>query len=825
MREEGQDSDLPFQFGPTRIPFLVCHLICIFSAPIRPSVSIMPVKIALILTISYALALSPLWAQEKTAKGAATPRSGEIIGLVRDQVSNQPLVGANILVVGSELGAASDENGRFRIRGIQPGTYSIKASILGYKAVVRTDVVVTAGRKTQIVIEMAETVLNLDEVTVRAEYFAKPPEFSTSTHALSFEEVRRSPGSAGDVSRVVVSLPGVVSGSDMRNDLVVRGGSPAENLTLIDNIEIPNLNHFATQGASGGPIGMVLTKVIRDVRFVTGGFPAKFGDKLSSVMEIDLREGSREKFEASFDVNAALAGFIGEGPLGEKGSWLLTLRKSYLDMLIRNFHFSGITVVPNFYDMQSKVVYDLDERNKFTFLALGGIDDVKFSGGEEQNYGTHADLSGIDDVKNNQYQYLIGGTWKRLWEQRGYSFFTVSHNLNYYFTDIDDSLGNKTYKNVSSEAEYTAKTDATFLIRKDGQISFGAGGKLVGIHHEIFLKADTSRWANRTTGSGIFPQLNYDKSIHSYKLWAYIQYTQWLFGRLTVTPGLRLDYFDYVDRGTTLSPRLAVRYYLTDRTSLNASYGLFFQTPAYIWLTTDDRNRQLKPMRADHYTLGVEHLVQDDLQLTVDLYRKEYTQYPVSGYTPSYILVNGGASGGAFIAGDLRSLGTGNVTGIEFFLQKKLTEDYYGTLSYAYSTARFKALDGVERPGAFDYRHVLTLIAGYKVSETLEFSLKWRYTGGSPYTPIDERLSVLYGRETLDLTRINDVRYPAYHRIDVRTDYRFALDSWQAVAYFDLQNAYNQKNVFYYVWDKKNRRQKTVYQWSILPVLGLTLEL
>ena len=777
------------------------------------------------LFLAFALIAFVTRAQEKPSQTPPASRTGEIIGLVRDQVSSQPLPLANILVIASEQGTASDENGRFRLRGLQPGSYNIQVSLMGYRTVVRTDVVVTAGRSTQVVIEMAETVLNLNEVTVHAQYFEKPSELSTSAHALNFEEVRRSPGSAGDVSRVAVSLPGVASASDMRNDLVVRGGSPTENLTIIDNIEIPNINHFATQGASGGPIGMVLTKVIRDVRFVTGGFPAKFGDKLSSVMEVDLLEGSREKFEASIDVNAAMTGLIGEGPLGEKGSWLITLRKSYLDMLIRNFHFSGITVVPNFYDMQTKIVYEMDERNKFTFLSLGGIDDVGFSGGEEQNYGTNADLSGINQVENNQYQYIIGGTWKHLWTSPGYAFFTVSHNLNHYFTDIDDSLGNKTYKNVSTEAEYTAKTDQTFQLTNDSQLSFGAGGKLVGINHEIFLKADTSRFANRATGAGIYPQLNYDKSIRSYKLWAYIQYTMWILGRVTATPGMRLDYFDYVDHGFTLSPRLALRCYLSDRTFLNASYGIFFQTPAYIWLTTDERNRQLRPMRADHYVLGVEHLIQDDLQVTLDLYRKEYKQYPVSGYIPSFILVNGGASGGAFIAGDLRSVGTGYSTGAEFFLQKKLTEDYYGTFSYAYSTARFIALDGIERPGSFDYRHVLTLIAGYKASSSLEFSARWRYTGGSPYTPIDENLSRLYGRETLDLTRINDVRYPAYHRIDIRTDYRFALGSWQAVAYFDLQNAYNQKNVFYYTWDNKDKRQNTIYQWSLLPVLGITLEL
>ncbi|MBM4161484.1 MAG: TonB-dependent receptor [Ignavibacteria bacterium] len=776
------------------------------------------------LILSCVLVLWVAEGQEKTRAGTRSARQqGEISGLVRDQATHRLLLGANVLVVGTELGAASDDAGRFLIKNVSPGTYSLRASLVGHTTLVKTDVVVTSGRRTEILLEMAETVLRLDEVTVRADYFAKPREMATSVHALSYEEVRRSPGAAADVSRVALSLPGVVSSADLRNDLIVRGGSPAENLTLIDNIEMPNINHFATQGASGGPIGMVVTEIIRDVTFVTGGFPAKHGDKLSSVMEIELREGNRERTELSLNVNAALMGFIGEGPLLEKGSWLVSARRSYLEFLLRTFHFSGITVIPNFYDLQSKFVYDVDERNKFSLIAVGGIDDVSFAGAEKENYGSNPDLSGIHSVKNNQYQYVLGGTWKHLWKNAGYSFLALSNSRNHYFTDIDDSLGNKTYKNTSTESEYSLKVDATFQAARTGQFSFGGGGKLVDIRHALFLKADTSRWADRIKGTGIFPRLDYDKTFASYKLWAYAQYTQWLFSRITVTPGIRADYFDYVDQGFTLSPRLAVRYYLTDRTSANASYGIYFQTPAYIWLTTDERNRSLKPLRADHYTVGVEHLIQDDFRFTLDAYRKEYKHYPVSGYIPSYILVNGGASAGAFIAGDLRSVGTGYATGVEVFLQKKLTQDYYGTLSYAYSRTRFTALDGIERPGVFDYRHVLTLIAGYKVSENLEFSLKWRITGGNPYTPIDENLSKLFGRETMDLTRINGARYPTYHRIDIRTDYRFNVAGWEAVAYLDLQNAYNRKNIFYYVWDNESQTQSVVYQWSILPIFGLTL--
>lgn len=750
--------------------------------------------------------------------------SGEITGHVREQGTHAPLAGVNVLLVGTNLGAATDADGGFRITSIGPGTYSLRASLIGFTTVVRTDVVVTSGQESQIIVELSETVLDMEEVTVNASYFARPVELATSAHVLSFEEVRRSPGAAEDVSRVMQSLPGVVFSTDLRNDLIVRGGSPTENLTTVDNIEIPNINHFATQGASGGPIGMVNTEFIRGVTFITGGFPAKYGDKLSSVLEVELREGNREQVSGQANVNAAGAGILGEGPLGNGGSWMASLRKSYLDFLLRNFHFAGITIVPDYADIQGKIAVDLDKENKVSIVAIGGIDDVKFANVDKENLGANPDLSGVDKATNHQYQYLVGGTWKRLWGSAGSTFLTLSNNLNYYFTDIDDSLGAKTYRNKSTESEYVLKLDALFQLGAHQQIAFGGGAKLIDVRHGIFIKADTSRWADRTTGTGIFPELSFDKKLNSYKLWAYAQYTRWLINRVSVTPGLRVDYFDYVEQGLSVSPRLSLRYYLSERTSVNASAGIYYQTPVYLWLSTDDRNRRLKPLRADHIIVGIEHLVMDDLRFTVDLYRKEYRHYPVSGYIPSYILVNGGAAAGAFIAGDLRSVGTGFANGVELFLQKKLTENYYGTISYSFSRTRFKAFDLVLRPGNYDYGHVLTLIAGYKVSNTLELSAKWRYTAGGPYTPIDEQASRFFGREVLDLSRINAVRYPPYHRLDLRADIRFSIAGLEAIAYIDLQNAYNRKNIFFYSWNDDKERQVTAYQWSLLPILGMKVE-
>ena len=558
------------------------------------------------------------------ARGQERSSGGTIVGSVRDQVTHQPLAGVNIVAVGTTLGGYSSDKGEFQVKGIPAGTYNLRATLIGYTTLIKTDVVVSEGKKTQLLIELAETVVQFQGVTVQADYFARPQELATSSHTLGYEEVRRSPGAAGDVSRVMYALPGVVFSSDLRNDLIVRGGSPTENLTLVDNIEIPNINHFATQGASGGPIGMVNTEFIRDVTFLTGGFPAKYGDRLSSVMEVELREGNRERLAGKFNLNAAGAGLIGEGPIDSNSSWMFSARRSYLELLLRNLNFSGITIIPAFSDFQGKAVYNLGANDRLSLLGIGGIDEVHFENVKKENTGANSDLSGIDNVKNNQYQYLLGGTWKHLWGSSGYSFVTISNNLNHYFTDIDDSLGNKTYRNESNEAEYAARIDVSFHLSKDQQFSFGAGAKLIDVRHDIFLKADTSRWANRQVGSGIFPELQYVKTIASNKLWAYAQFTQWLFSRLSITPGVRFDDFGYVENGFTFSPRLALRYYISERTSLNASVGRYFQTPAYIWLTTDDRNIKLLPLRADHYIVGLEHLIQDDFRFTVDLYRKEY---------------------------------------------------------------------------------------------------------------------------------------------------------------------------------------------------------
>jgi len=401
------------------------------------------------------------------------PNPGTIVGVVRDQETHVPLQGANVVIQGTNLGAATTGDGRFRISGVSPGTYSIRAGMIGYAKVTKTDVVVTSGQRTQIMLELSQVAVELGEITVRSSYFSRPQELATSSHTLNFEEIRRSPGASEDVSRVVQSLPGVVLNTDLRNDLIVRGGSPFENYTAIDNLEIPTINHFATQGATGGAMGMVNTELIRDVTFLTGGFPAKYGDRLSSVMEIELREGNRERTGGKVNLNAAGLSLVGEGPMASRGSWLVSARRSYLDFLLKNFNFAGITIIPNYIDAQVKLAYDLTNTDRLAFLFVGGVDDIKFQDVDPENMGINPDLSGLDKVESDLHQFMVGSTWKRIWGADGYSMFALGMTENYYYTDIDDNEGRKTYRNRSVEREYGAKLDASFNLAKGNQISFG----------------------------------------------------------------------------------------------------------------------------------------------------------------------------------------------------------------------------------------------------------------------------------------------------------------------------------------------------------------
>lgn len=746
------------------------------------------------------------------AFAGAAAQTGSVTGTVNDRATGEPLPSANVLVVGTTLGASTDPEGEFVIREVPVGTYQIRATLVGYEPVIVADVVVASGRPADVHIKMEQDAIGLGEVEVTASYFRRTPDQAVSVQRLSFEEIRRSPGGFEDVVRAVAVFPGVAQVSAGRNDLIVRGGAPSENIYVVDNVEIPNINHFSTQGSGGGPLSYVNLDFVRETSFSTGGFGVAYGDRLSSVLTIDLREGRTDRLGGKGTISATQFGLNLEGPMGEDGTFFVSARRSYLDLIFRA---SGFSFVPEYWDFIARVTYRLDRNNSLTVLGIGALDNVRqFVEDAEDAYDNSRILA------NNQNQYAFGASWKRLF---GNGFLTVT--LGRTFTDFDqsqaDSLMVPVFTNASKEGETSLRAD---LVQKLGdgftELSAGVQGKLVRTETTLLLPPFTGSFGD-TLSADIE-----DAASVATKGSAYVQVSRRFADRLTLTGGIRGEYFSRIDDSFAFAPRLSATYEFTRQTAITASAGVFHQSPSSIWLTANPVNTSLTHIRADQYVLGVEHYVRADTKVRVEGFLKNYDRYAASVDRPYLIMVNTGAGfGGAednfssFGIDRLVSEGTGRALGIEFLVQKKLSEiPLYGILSVTISDARFTALDGVERPGLFDQRVLASFSGGYRFDEAWEASSRLRFASGRPYTPFNPD-------GTQDVGNYNSERFPSGFWVDVRVDRRWNFAAWDLIVYLDIQNITNNKSSGTIRWNARD--QAVEFNESaigILPSIGISAE-
>jgi hypothetical protein len=736
---------------------------------------------------------------------------GGISGKIVDKMNQQPVIGAVIEVIGTGLKAGSDDNGFYYLESVTAGRYSLRFTSIGYQMYVVDNVVVNSGVITDVraEIEIVET----DEIVVEDERFTKPGDISTSFKNLSSQEIRTTPGGFEDVGRVVQTLPGVSFVNDGRNDLIVRGGSPSENLFVVDNAFIPNINHFGSQGATGGPVSIIDLSFIREVNFITGGFSAKYGDKLSSVLEIKQREGSRIKFMGDLNLSATGFGAVFEGPLGskKKGSWLVSARRSYLDFI---FNAAGFGFVPEYYSLQGKGVYDLDKNNTLTLNLISNLDRVKFNNTDDKK---KQDNSVILD--NDQTGYVVGAEWKSLISGKAYSLFNLTRtytNYNYTGTDVN---GNVYFTNKSKEGETSIKGEYYLQAMKTGQFTAGFEGKLINFQNEIKKDIDSLYFINPETGNRyVLDAVNLNDNEYTYKASAFAQWTQFFANRFKVNLGLRYDYFDFINKKGYLSPRASAQVTLLHDFYLNLSYGIFYQTPSYVWLVSNPINKNLEDIRADHYVAGLEYIFMPDLKASVEVYYKKYDKYPVSTERPYFILTNSGGNfeqQNDFGLEPLISAGTGYSKGMEIFIQKTLSNNYYFNINLSLFNAKYKSLDGIERESDFDNKVLFTAFGGYQLSRNWTLAGKFRFAGGRPYTPINP----------VDGTQLvgeyNTERLPDYYSLDLRVEKKWNFKSWTLNAYIDIQNITGKKNVSGYQWNKFTRTIDKRESIGVLPSIGI----
>jgi len=756
----------------------------------------------IILTIVLTLLCAAvIYAQEK----------GGISGKVVDKINQQPVIGAVVEIIGLNLKTGTDDNGFFYFESVSQGKYSFRFSSIGYQNLVIDNISVNSGVIEDVLAEMS--IVETDEIVVEDERFTKPGDISSSFKNLTFEEIRSTPGGFEDIGRVVQTLPGVSFVNDGRNDLIVRGGAPTENLFLVDNSYVPNINHFGSQGATGGPTSIINLDFIRDVNFITGGFSAKYGDKLSSVLEIKQREGSRLKFMGNIDLSATGFGAVIEGPIGSdrKGSWLVSAKRSYLDFI---FNAAGFGFVPEYYAFQGKGVYDLSKNNILTLNIISNVDKVKFNNEDEEDRQDNSLL-----LDNDQWGYVVGAEWKSLLSSKSYSTLNLTRTFTNYNYSGKDVNGVEYFKNISKEGETGLKGEYNLQAIKTGQLTVGFEGKLVNFRNEIVKEQDTLYFINPETGSRyILDAVNLNSDEYSYKASAFAQWTQFVASRLKFNFGIRYDYFDYIEKNGYLSPRASAQLNLVHDLYLNMSYGIFYQSPSYIWLVSNTGNQNLEDIRADHYIGGLEYIFMPDLKASVEVYYKKYNKYPVSTVRPYFILSNNGGNfenENNFGLEPLISDGTGYANGIEFFIQKTFSNNYYFNLNLSIYRAKYTSLDNVERNSDFENRVLFTTFGGYQFNNGWTLGGKFRFVGGRPYTPINP----------IDGTQLvpeyNIARLPDYYSLDVRVEKKWSFSAWTLITYIDIQNITNRKNVSGYQWNEFTKTIDTNESIGVLPTIGI----
>jgi len=741
-----------------------------------------------------------------TAASFAQENNVKIYGKVIDKLTRQPLPGANVLVLNTNYGASTDVNGKFEIKGLAPGEYLLRASIIGYKSVTKSGIMVMSGFPSEVLFELEEEAVQLEDVVVKSNLFEKSRLDLTSTSGFSNEEIRRSPGGFEDVIRALSVLPGVAQADAGRNDLIVRGGAPSENLYLIDGYQVPNINHFGTQGATGGPLSYINLDFVSGTTFSTGGFSVINGDKLSSTLSIDLRRGRQDRIGGKATISASQFGLNLEGPISENSQFIFSARRSYLDFIFKAADFS---FVPEYWDFLGKADFEIDKNNFLSVLVISAIDNVNyFNDTQDQRY----DNSKI--IGSGQVQYLAGIKYRHLIDN-GFVKISLSRNYVDYDTQQRDSLLNPVFTNKSKEVENTFNAGLTYKISNNSDLTIGGDAKLIEFKADILLPTF------KTTFNDSLPVTKLDTSTTYSKGALYLNFNTTLFNKIIANFGIREDYFSVLENKFYFSPRFSISYLLTDITRINFSTGIYYQSPSYIWLAGNTINTQLRNMKVDQFILGFDNYLSDDALVKVEGFYKKYSDYPVSAIRPYLIMANTGAGFAdenyeSFGLEPLLPEGNGKARGVEVSLQKKLSgSPYYGIASLTYSAADYKALDQVERRGTYDQTWIISLSGGYKFNNEWESSLKFRYSTGKPYTPYKSN-------GTQNVSDYNSLRFSANHSLDLRLDKLWFFSDWTLITYIDIQNIYNRKNITSVRWDVRTQKPEFNESIGILPSIGIS---
>ena len=758
-----------------------------------------------------------------------TTGAGAISGVVLNS-SGHPLGGISVCVAELSRCVVTSVDGRFTLSDLRAQRYVLRIE-QSAKLMLEAELFVRAGGET--ITEL--TLPNLDggrqSVTVSDSLLVAPAEVKNSSFVVPGSQVFKSAGALQDVSRYVQTLPGVAIGSDdFRNDLIVRGGSPLENLFVVDNVEVPNINSFANFTSAGGTVSILDAALLQDVTFLTGGYPAPYVNRTSSVLQVAQREGDRERLRGRATLGFAGAGTILEGPIKrDRGSWIVSARRTFLDLFTNDVGFGGVPVA---YTFNAKGVYDLTPRDRFWLVGLSGVDRIRLGAREGAE---NDDEVNTFDIRYQGWRAASGFNWQRLFGDRGVGLLGLTYSAAKVDQAVKDLYKNGVpdpsvpigaviesapviYQEDSKEQEITTKYDFTAYIPYLEKLQAGGHFKVFRNGYRIDSPFGTDTPWSQIPGIDPF---SLRKELTAFQTGAYIQSTKRVTQKFSATFGGRFDNYEYIGR-SRFSARAGVSYQLTPTVSWRASYGNYFQQPFFQFIVAFPENLGVIPFRANHYVTGLSYTRGNTLRLTLEAYQKDYKDYPVARQIPSLSLASiGDTFNVQQILFPLTSAGRGRVRGVELSMEKRFTQRWFGQANFSYSRTRQAALDGIKRPGSFDYTFIANLVGGYRLNRKWEVATRFAYLSGRPYTPFDVPLSTQQRRGIYDLDRINADRLPPYIRFDIRADRAFTFREQVLLLFVGAQNVINRKNIAGYQWSRVTNSTDFNEQLGIFPLFGL----
>ena len=732
-------------------------------------------------------------------------QEGQVEGRVFNVMNNDPIEFAKVVVLNSRKGAIADEYGRFVIGNLEPGVYSFKAVFSGFKEFYIYDISITRARVVQLKFPLNELVIEQDEVIVTASPFIENKDSPVSLKTLNTTEIERLPGANRDVSKVIAALPGVASRATFRNDIIIRGGSPGENKFYLDGIEVPNINHFATQGSSGGPVGLLNVNFIREVDFYSGAFPMNRANGLSSVLAFTQKEGNQDGLITNFALGSSDAALTLDGPIGKRSNLIFSARRSYLQFL---FAALQLPILPTYNDFQYKITTRPNKKNKISFIGLGAIDNFNLNSGVNDKV-TDPEVRQYNDFIlgnipiQNQWNYTVGVNLLH-YSDNSYQTVVLSRNMlnntSTRYKDLIEQPENLLLNYTSFEAENKLRLEHTYL--KNGwKLNMGFGYEYVRYFNDTY---------NILTVQGAPMVVDFESNLYLNKFSLFSQLSKGFFNeRLSTSLGVRTDFSSYssslMNPIDQLSPSLSLSYKLNENWSLNSNISRYHQLPSYTILgfrneagELVNKDNDVKYIRAEHAVLGLAYLTKWKSRITLEGFYKKYSRYPFS-INDSISLANMGSDFGIVGNEEISSSSNGRTYGLEFLYQQKLLKGFYAILAYTIVHSEFKDKNNEYVPTAWDSKHIVSLTGGKRFKNGWEIGFRWLFSGGSPYTPYDIPTSSLTqnwdinGLGVLDYDLLNTQREANFHQLNIRVDKKIYLKKWSLNFYLDIQNAYAYK--------------------------------